>query len=132
MFVVGFPDPVIQTYTAELGKKMIKSCGGLPLAVIVLGGLLATKQTPEEWDDVHTHVESYLYGEQNLQVNKVLGLSYKDLSSHLKPCFLYLGHFPKDFEIPAKEMIRMWMGEGFISQIQYGGGREDTVDDVGH
>ena len=102
------------------------------MAITVLGSLLATKQTTEEWDDVHRHVESYLYGEQNLQVNKVLGLSYKDLPSHLKPCFLYLGHFPKDFEIPAKEMIRMWMGEGFISQIQYGGGREDTMDDVGH
>ena len=132
MFVVGFPDPVIKTYTAELGKKMIEYCGGLPLAITVLGGLLATKQTWEEWDDVHKHVKSYLYEEQNLRVNKVLALSYKDLPSHLKPCFLYLGNFPEDFEIPAKEMVRMWMGEGFISQIQYGGGREDTMDDVGH
>ena len=67
MFVVGFPDPVIQTYTAELGKKMIKSCGGLPLAVIVLGGLLATKQTTEEWDDVHTHRDGHTHWVMDIQ-----------------------------------------------------------------
>ena len=104
---------------------------GLPLAITVLGGLLATKQTQEEWEDVHKHVKSYLHEEQNLRVNKVLALSYNDLPSHLKPCFLYLGHFPEDFEIPTKELIRMWMGEGFISQNQHRGGREDTMDDVG-
>ena len=115
----------------KLGEEMIENCGGLPLAITVLGGLLATKQTREGWEDVHKHVKSYLHGEQNLRVNKVLALSYNDLPSHLKPCFLYLGHFPEDFEIPTKELIRMWMGEGFISQIQHKGGREDTMDDVG-
>ena len=115
----------------KLGEEMIEYCGGLPLAITVLGGLLATKQTQEEWEDVHKHIKSYLHEEQNLRVNKVLALSYNDLPSHLKPCFLYLGHFPEDFEIPTKELIRMWMGEGFISQNQHRGGREDTMDDVG-
>ena len=131
MFVVGFPDSETKTYMKKLGKEMIENCGGLPLAITVLGGLLATKQTREGWEDVHKHVKSYLHGEQNLRVNKVLALSYNDLPSHLKPCFLYLGHFPEDFEIPTKELIRMWMGEGFISQNQHRGGREDTMDDVG-
>ena len=131
LFVVGFPDSETKTYMKKLGEEMIENCGGLPLAITVLGGLLATKQTREGWEDVHKHVKSYLHGEQNLRVNKVLALSYNDLPSHLKPCFLYLGHFPEDFEIPTKELIRMWMGEGFISQIQHKGGREDTMDDVG-
>ncbi|KAM4099155.1 hypothetical protein ACJW30_07G134300 [Castanea mollissima] len=120
-----------KTYMEKLGNEMIDYCGGLPLAITVLGGLLATKQTQKGWEDVHQHVKSYLHGEQNLRVNKVLALSYNDLPSHLKPCFLYLGHFPEDFEIPTKELIRMWMGEGFISQVQHRGGREDTMDDVG-
>ncbi|KAK9987894.1 hypothetical protein SO802_028133 [Lithocarpus litseifolius] len=114
-------DSETKTYMKKLGKEMIEYCGRLPLAITVLGGLLATKQTREGWDDVHKHVKSYLYEEQNLQVNKVLALSYNDLPSHLKPCFLYLGHFPEDFEIPTKELIRMW----------HRGGREDTMDDVG-
>ncbi|KAL4616006.1 hypothetical protein ACB092_07G168300 [Castanea dentata] len=124
-------DSETKTYMKKLGKEMIENCGGLPLAITVLGGLLATKQTQKGWEDVHQHVRSYLHAEQNLRVNKVLALSYNDLPSHLKPCFLYLGHFPEDFEIPTKELIRMWMGEGFISQVQHRGGREDTMDDVG-
>ena len=131
LVVVGFPDLETKTYMKKLGEEMIEYCGGLPLAITVLGGLLATKQTREEWEDVHKHVRSYLHEEQNLRVNKVLDLSYNDLPSHLKQCFLYLGHFPEDFEIPTKELIRMWMGEGFISQIQYRRGRVDTMDDVG-
>ena len=56
----------------KLGKEMIEYCGGLPLAITVLGGHLATKQTRDEWEDVLTHVKSYLYEEQDLLVNKVL------------------------------------------------------------
>ena len=114
----------------KLGKEMIGYCGGLPLAITILGGLLAAKQI-EEWEDVLRRVKSYLYEQPDLRLTKVMGLSYDDLPCHLKPCFLYLAHFPEDFEIPRKELTRMWMGEGFISQIQHRGGREDTMEDVG-
>ncbi|XP_075659899.1 putative disease resistance protein At1g50180 [Castanea sativa] len=124
-------DSKAKTMMKDLGKQMIGYCGGLPLLIIVLGGLLATKQAQEEWEEVLRHVKSYLYVEQNLRINKILVLSYNDLPCHLKPCFLYLAHFPEDYEIPTKELIRMWMGEGFLSQIQHGGGREDSMEDVG-
>ncbi|KAF3966793.1 hypothetical protein CMV_009138 [Castanea mollissima] len=65
-------DSEAKTYMKRLGKEMIEYCGGLPLAITVLGGLLATKQTREEWEDVHKHVKSYLHEQQNFQVNKVL------------------------------------------------------------
>jgi hypothetical protein len=57
---------------------MLKYCGGLPLAITVLGGLLAAKHTREEWEDVHRHVKSYLNVQEGLQFNKdkVLALSY--------------------------------------------------------
>ncbi|XP_075673448.1 putative disease resistance protein At1g50180 [Castanea sativa] len=124
-------DFVTKTYMEEFGKEIIGYCGGLPLAITTLGGLLATKQKREEWEDVLRHVKSHLYEEQNSRVMKVLGLSYNDLPWHLKPCFLYLGHFPEDFEIKTNELIRMWIAEGFISQNQHGGGREDAMEDVG-
>ena len=130
LFVIGFLDSIMETTMEKLGKEMIGYCGGLPLAVIVLGGLLAAKQT-EEWEDVLGHVKSYLYEQPDLRLTKVMGLSYDDLPCHLKPCFLYLAHFLEDFEITRKELIRMWMGEGFISQIQHRGGRDDTMEDLG-
>ncbi|XP_050262435.1 putative disease resistance protein At1g50180 isoform X3 [Quercus robur] len=112
----------------KIGKEMIEYCGGLPLAITVLGGLLATKQTLDEWEDVLKHIKSYIFKEDDLRVNKVLSLSYNDLPCHLKPCFLYLGHFPEDFEIPTEELIQMWMGEGFIPQISHEEDGEDTME----
>ena len=84
---------------------MVKCCGGLPLAITVLGGLLATRRTEGEWNEVFRHVKSYLHEEDNSRLTMVMGLSYDDLPFHLKPCFLYLAHFPEDFEISTKELI---------------------------
>uniref|UniRef100_A0A2N9HUL8 Uncharacterized protein n=1 Tax=Fagus sylvatica TaxID=28930 RepID=A0A2N9HUL8_FAGSY len=98
---------------------MVVRCAGLPLAIIVLGGLLATKETLDEWDIVHRNIKSHLgrgreQGQQS-RVHEVLALSYHELPYQLKPCFLYLSHFPEDFDIPAKKLVRLWVAEGFVS-----------------
>ncbi|KAG6619770.1 hypothetical protein I3842_Q082000 [Carya illinoinensis] len=111
-----------------LGKYTVSYCKGLPLSVIVLGGLLATKQTLEEWEQVHRNVKSCLHQQKDLGISMVLALSYDDLPSHLKLCFLYLGHFPEDFEIRTKELIQMWMAKGLILQT---GSNKETLEDVG-
>ncbi|GFY89746.1 hypothetical protein Acr_06g0016860 [Actinidia rufa] len=36
----------------ELGKYIVRHCGSLPLAIVVLGGLLATKHELDEWEMV--------------------------------------------------------------------------------
>ncbi|KAM7530029.1 hypothetical protein LguiB_033439 [Lonicera macranthoides] len=46
----------------------------------------------------------------------ILALSYKELPPKLKPCFLYFGVFPEDFEIPVRQLIRLWVAEGFIKE----------------
>ncbi|KAG6730584.1 hypothetical protein I3842_01G087800 [Carya illinoinensis] len=115
-----------------LGKEMVRYCKGLPLAITVLGGLLGSKQTLEEWNQVHRNVKSYIHQhEDGLPINIVLGLSYDDLPSHLKLCFLYLGHFPEDFEIRTTMLIQMWVAEGLIYRTQHIGSNEETLEDVG-
>lgn len=44
----------------KLGREMVRSCAGLPLAIVVLGGLLAAKETLIEWDMAHRNIKSYL------------------------------------------------------------------------
>lgn len=106
----------------ELARKMLDYCDGLPLAITVLGGLLSSKPSIDEWETLHKNIKTYMrkgkineQEDSNLGVSWVLGLSYDELPFHMKPCFLHLAFFPEDFEIRAKELCRVWIAEGFAS-----------------
>ncbi|XP_062089104.1 putative inactive disease susceptibility protein LOV1 [Humulus lupulus] len=71
----------------HLGKKMVDRCGGLPLAIVVLGGLLRTKSSYEEWQRVERDMNSHL-NRHNQGVEDMLALSYHDLPYYLKPCLI--------------------------------------------
>ncbi|KAF2296358.1 hypothetical protein GH714_037537 [Hevea brasiliensis] len=47
-------------------------------------------------------------------VESVLKLSFDHLPPFLKPCFAYCSIFPKDFDIAKKELVQLWMAEGFL------------------
>ncbi|KAA8546862.1 hypothetical protein F0562_003291 [Nyssa sinensis] len=91
----------------KLGREMVRKCGGLPLALVVLGRLLATKKSLNEWEAVQRNINVQLnrFQEHKKGVYSVLALSYHELPYYLKPCFLYLGHFPEDWEIQKKQLI---------------------------
>ena len=96
----------------KIGRKILAKCGGLPLAILVIGGLLARKdKTFSAWSKVLESVT-----ESSEQCREILALSYWDLPHYLKPCFLYLGLFPEDYEIGSGRLIRLWIAEGFIQQ----------------
>ena len=46
----------------EMGKQMIKHCGGLPLAVKLLGGLLASQYTLHQWKRIYESIRSHIIG----------------------------------------------------------------------
>ncbi|MBA0870778.1 hypothetical protein Goshw_017071 [Gossypium schwendimanii] len=103
----------------------------MPLAIVVLGCLLATKQSVAQWEIVHKNIHGHLnelphQDRQYGAVNRILVLSYNDLPYPLKPCFLYLSHYPEDWEIPKKELIRLWIAEGFIPE-----NKEFLMEDLG-
>lgn len=102
----------------KLGKKMLENCGGLPLAVVALGGILRTKKSLREWNTVCENIKSYLVRGEKIgkegEVPKILAYSYYDLPWQLKPCFLYLGKFREDSDIEAESLYQMWIGEGMI------------------
>ncbi|KAM5558202.1 hypothetical protein ABKV19_020093 [Rosa sericea] len=116
-------DSQIYSKKEELGKNMLQHCAGLPLAIIVLAGLLARKDTIDEWETVHKNVNVYIRRgtdlEREYKGQKYGGaswaLSYDNLPYRLKLCFLYSANFPEDYEIPVKRLTQLWMAEGFIS-----------------
>ncbi|KAL0406351.1 UNVERIFIED_CONTAM: putative late blight resistance proteinR1A-10 [Sesamum latifolium] len=99
----------------QIGKDIAKGCRGLPLALVVIGGLLAkSSMTREYCESVAKNVNSFANSQDNEHCLKVLSLNYNSLPIHLKPYFLYMRVFPEDIEIKISELIKLWTAEGFI------------------
>ncbi|KAL0372775.1 UNVERIFIED_CONTAM: putative late blight resistance proteinR1A-10 [Sesamum calycinum] len=101
----------------ELGRQIARKCYGLPLAIVVISGLLLKREKTHDWwkkvaDSVSTHVAK----DPKKQCMDVLALSYKHLPEHLKVCFIYFGIFPEDYEIPVWKLLRLWVAEGFVQE----------------
>nr|AKU37069.1 FB_Mr5-like protein [Malus x robusta] len=94
-----------------LKEKIAAKCRGLPLAARTLGGVLLRKDT-YEWEDILNNKLWSLSNEHDIL--PVLRLTYFYLPSHLKRCFAYCSILPNDYEFEEKQMILLWMAEGFI------------------
>ncbi|XP_042057302.1 putative late blight resistance protein homolog R1B-16 [Salvia splendens] len=98
----------------EIGRKMAKDCGGLPLAISVIGGLLSKMERSEDvWRKIGDNVIAAISGSDE-RCYSILSLSYNHLPNHLKPCFLYMGAFPEDYEISGSRLVQLWVAEGFV------------------
>ncbi|CAD5315814.1 unnamed protein product [Arabidopsis thaliana] len=116
----------------DMGKQMLKHCGGLPLAIKVLGGLLAAKYTMHDWERLSVNIGSDIVGRtssNNSSIYHVLSMSFEELPSYLKHCFLYLAHFPEDHKINVEKLSYCWAAEGISTAEDYHNG--ETIQDVG-
>ncbi|KAH7565425.1 hypothetical protein JRO89_XS09G0205100 [Xanthoceras sorbifolium] len=96
-----------------VGRRIVKKCKGLPLAVKTLGGVLRSKTKIEEWQSV---LDSEMWELEDAEkgIFSPLFLSYFDLSSELKRCFLYCAIFPKDYVMKKDQLIKLWMAQDYL------------------
>ena len=103
----------------KLAKMVAKECKGLPLALIVIARAMASAKTPEEWERDLQKLRLYpkdVAGTEN-DLFSILAFSYDSLPDEAtKSCFLYCSLFPKDYQIPSKHLIQLWIGEGFLDE----------------
>ncbi|KAF8068139.1 hypothetical protein N665_1150s0012 [Sinapis alba] len=129
-------EPVLVKKLEEIGRQMAIRCGGLPLAITVLGGLLAMKNTLNQWQRVQENIKSYVSnggscnGSKSMMVADVLSLSYEDLPPHLKQCFLYFAHYPEDYEVHVGTLVSYWIAEGMVMPVKHTEAGT-TVEDMG-
>ncbi|XP_039163181.1 putative disease resistance RPP13-like protein 1 [Eucalyptus grandis] len=97
-----------------IGNKIAEKCRGLPLAAKMLGGLLRNKENPDEWEAILNNKIWDAMMEKNDEVLPDLKLSYVNLPSYLKRCFVYCTVFPKAYEIDRDELALLWIAEGFL------------------
>ncbi|KAH0692340.1 hypothetical protein KY285_019437 [Solanum tuberosum] len=108
----------------RLAKDMVEKCRGLPLAIVVLSGLLSHKGGLDEWKKVK-HCLWKNIEDDSIEISYILSLSYNDLSIVLKQCFLYFDIFPEDQVVNAENIIWLWMAaKGFIPN------GEERMEDV--
>ncbi|KAL7217983.1 hypothetical protein ACSBR2_011248 [Camellia fascicularis] len=110
--------------------ELLNRCEGLPLAIVVVSGLLSTKDksSVDEWDKIYRSLGAELEGNDKLlSMNKILSLSYIDLPHYLKSCFLYLSVFPEGCFIGHWRLIRLWMAEGFV-EMRAGMTKEEVAE----
>ena len=97
----------------EIGRRIVKKCKGLPLALKTIGCLLCTKLSISDWQSI---LESDIWDlpKEDTEIILALFLSYHYLPSHLKRCFAYCALFPKDYEFVKEELILLWMAQNFL------------------
>ncbi|XP_074334452.1 disease resistance protein RPP13-like [Apium graveolens] len=106
----------------ELGKAMVSQCRGLPLAIVVLSGLLLHNMNYNYWSEVKEHIWRHLKDGESFQIEEIVSLSFNDLSPQTKDCFLYLARYPEDDVIDPVELKRLWIAEEFITEAGEGEG----------
>nr|XP_043614974.1 putative disease resistance RPP13-like protein 1 [Erigeron canadensis] len=107
------------------GEVIVKNCGHLPLALKVVGRLLKRNISEQYWQ----HMLKSKIWQIHDNIVPALRLSYLELSACLKQLFAYCSFFPKDFLFDKKELVLLWVAEGFIKKS---GGSELTEESVGY
>ncbi|KAL6868259.1 hypothetical protein ACP4OV_015104 [Aristida adscensionis] len=109
----------------EVGKEVVNRCGGLPLAIRILGGVLRGKNEINTWRAIRG---SSLWNEANRedQVFASLKLSYIHLENHLKQCFTFCSIFPKGYKINKDRLISQWIAHRYV-----GPRNEEQPEDIG-
>ncbi|KAL8106882.1 hypothetical protein AgCh_023611 [Apium graveolens] len=113
----------------KLGREMVGKCRGLPLAIVILSGLLLHNRTYDYWSKVKNHMWRHLKDVGSFQIEEILSLSFNDLSPQMRDCFLYLARYPEDHVIESNELKLLWIAEEFISEAEGGEAMEDLAED---
>ncbi|PRQ48978.1 putative P-loop containing nucleoside triphosphate hydrolase, leucine-rich repeat domain, L [Rosa chinensis] len=95
----------------EIGEDIVKKCGGLPLAVAAIGGMLYLNKEQRHWSSVR---DDDMWSIGNDNILPALKLSYDALPQKLKPCFAYCSLFPKDYVFDCEHLVPLWISQGYL------------------
>jgi disease resistance protein RPM1 len=114
------------------GKIIMKICRGIPLAIILLAGLVASRLRSETGSNIDLHLSQIGEGlSEDLEsplkrLIQILDQCYNPLPADLKICLLCLSIFPnKGCWISRNRLIRRWIAERLIAERH-----QKTVEEV--
>ena len=115
--LAAIDSPASNNVVREHAEAIVQSCGGLPLALKVIGRAVAGLTEPKDWslavqatkDDIKdlTGVPDMFHK---------LKYSYDKLIEPQQQCFLYCTLFPEYGSISKDKLVEYWMADGLIPQ----------------
>ncbi|KAJ4782619.1 NBS-LRR-like resistance protein [Rhynchospora pubera] len=109
----------------NLAEEFVNICGGWPLAIVSIASVLKSKIDKAEWTSFKNELHMHMNNNPTLKgVVDAFSVSFNDLPSHLKNCFLHCSIVPV---ITKKWIIKLWVAEGFIMDVR---DTEETVEEV--
>ncbi|GKV49482.1 hypothetical protein SLEP1_g56233 [Rubroshorea leprosula] len=112
----------------EILNSVVKECGGLPLAIVVIAGSMRGEYDIREWRTTLDELQQCVKSMEGMEDKIFMRLrwSYDRLRSpEIQQCFLYCSFFREDYEFSRKELIENWIDEGLINES---GSRQKAYD----
>ncbi|TYJ38762.1 hypothetical protein E1A91_A04G015100v1 [Gossypium mustelinum] len=125
------PEQALSLFSMTVGEHVLNSnpeipklaeivsarCSGLPLALLTVGSVMASRKSYHDWICAVEMLQSYPseFSGMGDQVFPPIKFSYDNLTSSVaRKCFLYCSIFPENCTISVDELIDLWIGEGLL------------------
>ncbi|KAK4720596.1 hypothetical protein R3W88_010829 [Solanum pinnatisectum] len=115
---------------SEVGHQIVDKCKGLPLAVVLITGVIVRGKEKDLWLKIQRNLDSFISANNNLQMMKVMQLSYDHLPCHLKPLLLYFARSQKSKRTPVSTLMQLWMAEGLVDHDSLEEVTQSYLDDL--
>ncbi|CAL5420697.1 unnamed protein product [Camellia sinensis] len=123
--VVG--DSVEAPDLRPIAEQVANECGGLPIALVAVGGVLKHKSN-HAWTDALRQLRIDLTKTTDEKVHEAITMSYNRLEpEEAKSLFLLCGLYPEDHDIQIEDLVRFGMGLRLLEDIDRLGEARDQV-----
>ncbi|XP_034678436.1 probable disease resistance protein At4g27220 isoform X2 [Vitis riparia] len=106
----------------EIAKDIVKECAGLPLAIVTTAKSMRGVYDICEWRNALNELRGRTQGltiDMENDVFKILEFSYDRLNDEkLRECLLYCALFPEDYLIRRVSLIKYWIAEGIVGEME--------------
>ncbi|KAL9995476.1 putative AAA+ ATPase domain, P-loop containing nucleoside triphosphate hydrolase [Helianthus debilis subsp. tardiflorus] len=98
----------------NIGKDIVKKCGGLPIAIVTIAKILCNNKKAA-WEKALSRLEKDDLKDLESITDRIFEMSYENLKDDDdKAIFLLCGLYPDDFDIPIEDLLRFGWGLGLL------------------
>ncbi|KQJ84678.1 putative disease resistance protein At3g14460 [Brachypodium distachyon] len=99
---------------STIGRQIAEKLKGNPLGAVTAGKLLRDSLTVDHWSKILKN-ENWKSLGLSEGIMPALKLSYDELPYHLQRCLSYCSIFPNKFQFLGKELVYIWISQGFVN-----------------